>query len=80
MKKNKGCACGNQDCCKQDTVQGLEVRETPFLSNKEHSLIHKRSYMEMWFDQYNHSMEFTRTVIQSITLILQVIILWKLFS
>ena len=81
MKKNKGCACGNQDCCNETpTGQGLEVKGKPFLSNDEWKLTHKRSYMEMWFDQYNHTMEFSRTIIQSLALILQLVILWKLFS
>ena len=80
MEKNKGCPCGDKDCCKQDTGQGFEVKGKPLLSNDEWKLTHKRSYMEMWFDQYNHSMEFTRTIIQSIALILQLVILWKLFS
>jgi len=80
MEKNKGCACGDKDCCKQDTSQGLEVKGKPLLSNDEWKLTHKRNYLEMWFDQYNHSMEFTRTLIQSLSLILQLVILWKLFS
>ena len=83
MKKIKkdSCPCGDNSCNKKkESGQGLEVKGKPFLSNDEWKLTHKRSYMEMWFDQYNHSMEFTRTLIQSITLILQVVILWKLFS
>jgi len=80
MVKNKQCPCGNKECDKELTSPGLEIKDTLFLSNKEHSLIHKRNYTEMWFDQYNHTMEFTRTLIQSIALILQLVILWKLFS
>ena len=59
-------------------VEGVEGK--PFLSNREWKLIHKRTHIEKWFDQYNHTMEFTRTVIQLLALILQVVILWKLFS
>jgi len=83
MKKNKGCACGNPDCPETYTAnpnQGIEVKDKPLLSNDEWKLTHKRSYIEMWFDQYNHTMEFSRTIIQSLALILQLVILWKLFS
>ena len=81
MKKNKGCACGDSDCPGTYTAgQGLEVKGKPFLSNDEWKLTHKRSYIEMWFDQYNHTMEFSRTLIQLLALILQLVILWKLFS
>ena len=80
MKKNS-CPCGDNECDKEpDSGQGLEVTGKPFLSNKEHGLIHKRIFFEKWLDQYNHIMEFSRTVIQLLALILQLIILWKLFS
>ena len=79
MKKNN-CPCGDSECNKKESGQGLEVKGKPFLSNEEWKLIHKRTHFEKWFDQYNHTMEFTRTVIQSLALILQVVILWKLFS
>ena len=79
MKKNN-CPCGDNECDKKESGQGLEVKGKPFLSNDEWKLIHKRTHIEKWFDQYNHTMEFTRTVIQAVALILQVVILWKLFS
>jgi hypothetical protein len=80
MEKNKGCPCGDTECNKKEEGQGLEVKGKPFLSNKEYNILHKRTHFEKWFDQYNHTMEFTRTVIQSLGLILQLVILWKLFS
>ena len=79
MKKNN-CPCGDTECNKKEEGQGLEVKGKPFLSNKEYNILHKRTHFEKWFDQYNHTMEFTRTVIQSLALILQLVILWKLFS
>ena len=79
MKKNN-CPCGDSECNKKEEGQGLEVKGKPFLSNEEWKLIHKRTHIEKWLDQYNHTMEFTRTVIQSLALILQLVILWKLFS
>jgi len=79
VKKNN-CPCGDSECNKKESGQGLEVKGKPFLSNEEWKLIHKRTHFEKWFDQYNHTMEFTRTVIQLLALILQVVILWKLFS
>ena len=79
MKKNN-CPCGDSECNKKEEGQGLEVKDKPFLSNREYNILHKRTHFEKWFDQYNHTMEFTRTVIQSLALILQLVILWKLFS
>ena len=79
MKKNN-CPCGDNECDKKESGQGLLVEGKPFLSNREWKLIHKRTHLEKWLDQYNHTMEFTRTVIQSLALILQLVILWKLFS
>ena len=79
MKKNN-CPCGDSECDKKESGQGLEVKGKPFLSNKEWKLIHKRTHFEKWSDQYNHTMEFSRTLIQLLALILQLMILWKLFS
>ena len=79
MKKNN-CPCGDNECDKKESGQGLEVKGKPFLSNDEWKLIHKRTHIEKWLDQYNHIMEFSRTVIQLLALILQLVILWKLFS
>ena len=82
MKKIKkdNCPCGNNSCNKKESGQGLEVKGKPFLSNDEWKLIHKRTHIEKWLDQYNHIMEFSRTLIQLLALVLQVVILWKLFS
>ena len=80
MVKNNNCPCGDKECDKKESRQGLEVKGKPFLSNKEYNIIHKRTYIEKWLDQYNHIMEFSRTIIQLLALILQVVILWKLFS
>ena len=79
MEKNN-CPCGDSECNKTDSGQGLFIQGKPFLSNREYNILHKRTHLEMWLDQYNHIMEFTRTVIQLLALILQVVILWKLFS
>jgi len=38
----------------------------------------KRNKLELFLDRYNHIMEFTRTAIQLIVLILQLIILYRL--
>ena len=80
MKNNKGCPCGDNECDKKESGQGLEVKGKPLLSNREYNILHKRTHLEKWLDQYNHTMEFTRTVIQLLALILQLVILWKLFS
>jgi hypothetical protein len=79
-KKSKGCPCGDIECDKTDVGEGLLVEGKPFLSNKEYNILHKRTHLEKWLDQYNHIMEFSRTVIQLLALILQLVILWKLFS
>ena len=82
QKEKDSCPCGDSECNKtdSDSGQGLFIQGKPFLSNKEYNILHKRTHLEMWLDQYNHIMEFTRTAIQSLGLILQLIILWKLFS
>jgi len=81
VEKNN-CPCGDSECEKtdSDSGQGLLVEGKPFLSNKEYNILHKRTHLEKWLDQYNHIMEFSRTVIQLLALILQLVILWKLFS
>jgi hypothetical protein len=80
MKNNKGCPCGDNECDKKESGQGLEVKGKPLLSNREYNILHKRTHFEKWLDQYNHIMEFSRTLIQLLALILQLVILWKLFS
>ena len=79
MKKNN-CPCGDSECDKNESGEGLLVEGKPFLSNKEYNILHKRTHLEKWLDQYNHIMEFSRTLIQLLALILQVVILCKLFS
>ena len=76
----KCCPCGDKSCNKKDVGPGLEVKGKPFLSNREYNILHKRTHLEKWLDQYNHIMEFSRTLIQLLALILQLVILWKLFS
>jgi len=48
------------------------------VSKKNHNLLHKRNKFELWLDQYNHIMEFSRTIIQMLVFILQLIILFRL--
>ena len=48
-------------------------------SSKEHELLHKRNKFELWVDRYNHTLEFTRTVVQILVFILQLIIIWRIF-
>ena len=40
----------------------------------------KRNWFERFLDRYNHIMEFTRTIFALITLSLQLIIIYRLFS
>ena len=39
-----------------------------------------RNKFELWVDKYNHTLEFTRTIVQILVFILQIIILWKIFN
>ena len=56
----------DKDCCNEN---GLEVL-TPYPK--------KRNWFERFLDRYNHIMEFTRTFIQIMVFILQLIILYRL--
>ena len=56
----------DKDCCNEN---GLEVL-TPYPK--------KRNWFERKLDRYNHIMEFTRTFIQLLVLVLQLIILYRL--
>ena len=47
--------------------------------SKEHELLHTRNKFELWVDRYNHTLEFTRTVVQILVFILQLIIIWRIF-
>ena len=76
----KCCPCGDKGCNKKDTGPGLEIKSKPFLSNDEYNIIHKRNKFELWVDQYTHTLEFTRTAVQILVFILQIIILWKVFN
>ena len=61
------CSCSNKKETKQ--VNGLEVL-TPYPK--------KRNGFERRLNHYNHIMEFVRTFIQLLVLILQLIILYRL--
>ncbi len=69
-------------CCNKRIVHddGRVEIKTPYPDIKEHDLLHNRLYFEKWLDQYNHIMEFSRTFIQLLGFIMQLIILWKLFK
>ena len=56
----------NKDCCNEN---GLEVL-TPYPK--------KRNIFERRLNRYNHIMEFARTFIQLLVLVLQLIILYRL--
>jgi hypothetical protein len=73
------CPCGDKECNKKESSPGLEIKSSPFISNREYNMLHKRLFFEKWLDQYNHIMEFSRTFIQLAGFILQLIILYKLF-
>ena len=47
--------------------------------SKEYELLHNRNKFELWVDRYNHTLEFTRTVVQILVFILQLIIIWRIF-
>ena len=75
--KNKKQKCKNPSCCSQPgSVENPAVYNN---THKEHNLLHKRNKFELWVDQYNHTLEFTRTVVQVLVFILQLIIIWRLF-
>jgi hypothetical protein len=57
----------DKDCCNDE--KGLEVL-TPYPK--------KRNRAERFLNRYNHIMEFTRTSIQIMVFILQLIILWRI--
>ena len=53
--------------------------ENKHQKSKEHELLHERSKFELWADKYNHTLEVVRTVAQLLVLILQLIIIWRIF-
>ena len=48
--------------------------------DEENNLLHQRNKFELWVDKYNHTLEFIRTIVQILVFVLQIIVLWKLFS
>ena len=46
---------------------------------KANKLLHERSKFELWADKYNHTLEVVRTTTQLLVLILQLIIIWRIF-
>ena len=59
----------DKECC--DNNKSLEIL-TPYPK--------KRNKIERFLDRYNHIMEFTRTFIQIMVFVLQLIILYRLFN
>ena len=58
----------------------MEIK-TPYPKNDDNwKLLHNRNKFELWVDKYNHTLEFTRTAVQILVFILQIIILWKVFN
>ena len=54
-----------------------QVKKKKYYSKKP---ITKRNWLERWVDRYNHTLELIRTVTGFLVLILQLIVLYKLFS
>ena len=46
---------------------------------KNEEMLHERSKFELWADKYNHTLEVVRTATQLLVLILQLIIIWRIF-
>ncbi len=40
----------------------------------------RKSKMEIWLDDHNHEMEFVRTIVALMVLVLQIVILLKIYS
>ena len=75
--KNKKRNCKNPSCCPQPgSVDNPVVYNNHY---DEYNLIHKRNKFELWADKYNHTLEVVRTVAQLLVLILQLIIIWRIF-
>ena len=70
----------NKCKCVKEENEPLMVRQRPVDSNKIWELKHKRNYFELWLDQYNHILEFIRTIVQILVFFMQTIILWRLFQ
>jgi hypothetical protein len=59
---------------------GLSYKNLERKNKKLKKLLHDRNRFELWVDKYNHTLEFTRTVVQILVFILQIIILWRIFN
>ncbi len=40
----------------------------------------RKSKMELWLDDHNHEMEFVRTIVALMVLVLQIVILLKIYN
>ena len=47
-------------------------------NKKKWNILHRRNDFELWVDQYNHTLEFVRTLFQVLVFLLQLIILWRI--
>ena len=65
----------NKSCCNKKIIHkdGTMQVFTPYPKD------HERSKLETRLDKYNHIMELWRTVVATLVLILQVVILWRIF-
>ena len=59
---------------------GLSYKNLEKKNKELKKLLHDRNKFELWVDKYNHTLEFTRTVVQILVFILQIIILWRVFN
>ncbi len=57
----------------------MEIK-TPYPKKaKEWETLHRRNKLELWIDQYNHTLELIRTITQLLVFVAQLVVLWKLF-
>ena len=59
---------------------GLSYKNLEKKNKELESILHERNKFELWVDKYNHTLEFTRTVVQILVFITQIIVLWKLLN
>ena len=72
----------SKSCCNEEILHedgSLEIK-TPYPKSGEYNLLHKRNHFELWLDKYNHTLELVRTVVQVLVLVMQFVILIKLFK
>ena len=62
----------DKKCCDNKSVEALTEVLTPYPK--------KRNKIERFLNRYNHIMEFVRTILALTTLVLQLIILYRLFN